>query len=213
MAEPSDARDRFFDLVDRWIAEPHRRTDLTTEIEAAFGDEKAVVACDMCGFTRIVRDHGTVHYIAMIRRMQRISNASMTECGGRIVKFDADNLTAVFSTVDDAVDGVGRLFAQVADDNRRHDPTLRIRLSLGIAYGKILDVPGYDVNGDPINVSYKLGEDLADDDEVILHQSAYDRLTLPVRDHLSREVFTVSGVEIPAYRLAASRLIGPWAMT
>jgi class 3 adenylate cyclase len=62
-----------------------------------------VAALDMSGFTRVVKQYGAVHYIAMIKRMQDQVDTAVENAGGKVIKYDADNMAAVFDDVEAAI--------------------------------------------------------------------------------------------------------------
>jgi len=195
----ADAK-RFFELIDHY-----NTTDLAGQAEAEavilgeFRQDKAVLALDMSGFTDLVQRFGVVHYVAIIRRMNLIAGQVIETNKGAIAKTDADNLTAVFDSVSYAVEAADRLFQAFEDDNQDKLSSRHIRASVGIAYGDILAVPGYDVNGDAVNLSYKLGEDLAKVGEILIDQSAYRCLTKPEQAAYNARQYDVSGVTINAW--------------
>jgi len=195
----ADAK-RFFELIDHY-----NTTDLAGQAEAEavilgeFRQDKAVLALDMSGFTDLVQRFGVVHYVAIIRRMNLIAGQVIETNKGAIAKTDADNLTAVFDSVSYAVEAADRLFQAFEDDNQDKPSSRHIRASVGIAYGDILAVPGYDVNGDAVNLSYKLGEDLAKVGEILIDQSAYRCLTKPEQAAYNARQYDVSGVTINAW--------------
>ena len=194
--------DTFFSLIDAFnAADETRRGEIDRQITTMFTRRRAAMAVDMSGFTRLVRQHGTVHYVAMIRRMHDVACRIIPETGGRLVKFDADNFTALFETASLALGGAESLQRALEADNAGHPRSARIVTSIGIAWGDVLDVPGYDANGDPINLGYKLGEDLAEAGEILIDAAAYDELETPDRQRFDARHFSISGVDVEAYSL------------
>ncbi len=195
----ADAK-RFFELIDHYnTSDVAGQAETEAVILGQFRQDKAVLALDMSGFTDLVQRFGVVHYVAIIRRMNLIAGQVIETNKGAIAKTDADNLTAVFGSVSHAVEAADQLFQAFEDDNQGKPSTRHIRASVGIAYGDILAVPGYDVNGDAVNLSYKLGEDLAEVGEILLDQSAYRCLSKPEQAAYSARQYDVSGVTINAW--------------
>ena len=198
-ADITDAK-RFFELIDQYNnGDDADRVQIEAVILEHFRQHKAVLALDMSGFTDLVQRFGVIHYVAIIRRMNLIARQIVEKNKGAIAKTDADNLTAIFNSVSHAVDATDQLFEAFENDNHRLPSSQHIRASAGIAYGEILAVPGYDVNGDAVNLSYKLGEDLAEVGEILVDQSAYECLSESQQTDYSARCFEVSGVTISAW--------------
>ena len=68
-----------------------------------FGCERSVLVVDMEGFTASTREQGIVHYLRLIQRMQEISAPMLDRHGGQLVRFEADNLFAVFEAPERAL--------------------------------------------------------------------------------------------------------------
>ena len=198
-ADITDAK-RFFELIDQYNnGDDADRVQIEAVILEHFRQHKAVLALDMSGFTDLVQRFGVIHYVAIIRRMNLIARQIVEKNKGAIAKTDADNLTAIFNSVSHAVDATDQLFEAFENDNHRLPSSQHIMASAGIAYGEILAVPGYDVNGDAVNLSYKLGEDLAEVGEILVDQSAYECLSESQQTDYSARCFEVSGVTISAW--------------
>src|SRR6476620_8769543 len=85
-------------------ATPERRPAIEQLINDTFQCRKAVLALDMSGFTLTVRRDGILSYLCQIRRMQKLTLPIMLSHEGEIVKYDADNLMAVFANAEHAVE-------------------------------------------------------------------------------------------------------------
>lgn len=153
---------------------------------ATFGRDACVLALDMSGFSRTVHATGIVSYLARIRRMQQLSSPLVVAHGGEVVKYTADNLMAIFSDAAKALQAAKAI---------RHacislpDP---LEVSIGLDTGRFLYVPHTDCFGDPVNVAFKLAEDIAANGEILA----------------SSGVFVASGLRIPAAGLSESDISG-----
>ena len=192
--------DRLYELLDRLnAASPAEEKDLEAEIWRAYGAEKAVLVLDMSGFSRVVRRHGIVHYLAMVRRMQIVTRPLVLQHGGAVVKYEADNLFATYDSVGDAVSSAVAIRGSFEAINP-HTPDERdIHVSIGIAWGKILLVPDDDYFGDAVNIASKLGEDLASQGEILLAESVHELLPASHPWTLTPVVFSISGLELKAW--------------
>jgi adenylate cyclase len=185
-------------LLDAYAAGNARiRATVEREIWADFGVTGAPLVLDMSGFSRTVRRRGIVAYLAMVRRMQRLTAPLVDRHGGRVVKFEADNLYALFPDVADALASAEAITEVLAADPVS-DPEDRIRVSMGIAYGSLVLIDGTDYFGDCVNTAAKLGEDLAGAGVVLVAQDAALRLPTATRLTLTPCRFELGGLVFEA---------------
>jgi class 3 adenylate cyclase len=163
-----------------------------------FGVEKAVLALDMSQFSLSVRRDGILSYLASIRRMHMATEPIVRASGGEVVKYLADNLMAVFDGADEAVNAAVRINHALADARAG------ISVSIGIDYGRFLMIPGKDCYGDPVNIAYKLGEDLARPTEILITAAARERLAPGFPHALSEQSVSFSGLQMTAYGVVYS---------
>lgn len=196
--------EKFYAMLDNWALSPSGNTQ---EMEQAlwqhYGVEKAVLALDMSGFSRTVRRYGILHYLAMVRRMHLISEPAVLRCDGEVVKFEADNVFAVFPTVEAAILASAEIVRCFNIENEKTPDNRDIHVSIGIAWGKILLIPSRDYFGDAVNIACKLGEDLAQADEILVDDSAWSRVKDPQSLGMAAEglELSVSGLALKAWRI------------
>jgi len=187
----------FFALIDRLNgSEPVDRSAAEELIWSTFGVQKAVMALDMSQFSLSVRRSGILRYLGQIRRMQLVTRPLVREWHGEVVKYQADNLMAVFP---DAADAVGAAVEINRGLTAVHEELV---VGIGIDYGTFLMIPGKDCFGDAVNVAYKLGEDLARPGEILITAAARERLDGGFRYALLEQRVSVSGLELAAYAVA-----------
>lgn len=158
----------FYALIDRLDrCDAGERRTLEELIWSTFGVERTVLALDMSGFSRTVQAQGIVSYLARIRRMQQVSAPLVAARDGEVVKFTADNLMAVFTDPRQAL--------AAAADIRRDCLALPepLEVSIGLDHGRFLYVPHSDCFGDPVNVAFKLAEDIAGTGEVLASATVF----------------------------------------
>jgi class 3 adenylate cyclase len=184
----------FFALVDQLNAcSGAERARAEEAVWSRFGVEKAILALDMSEFSLSVRRNGIMSYLGSIRRMQIVTEPIVRASGGEVVKYLADNLMAVFDRAGDAVRAAVRINQALAEARDG------ISVSIGIDYGRFLMVPGKDCYGDPINIAYKLGEDLARPSEILITAAARERLEAGFPHALSEQQVSFSGLQVTAY--------------
>lgn len=153
---------------------------------ATFGLDACVLALDMSGFSRTVHAKGIISYLARIRRMQQISAPLVQAHGGEVVKYTADNLMAVFTDSTQALQAASAIRAACIS---LPEP---LEVSIGLDSGRFLYVPHTDCFGDPVNVAFKLAEDIAGNGEILA----------------SAEVLAAAGATAPAAGWSESHISG-----
>ena len=182
----------FFELIDRMNdAAGGERAELERRLAANYQCHNAVLALDMSGFSLSVRRSGIVSYLCCIRRMQQAMQPLLPEFRGELVKFEADNLLAVFDEPRMAV-AAARAMVRAARE-------IPLGVAIGVDYGPILLVPGQDCFGDAVNIAYKLGEDVAREGEVLITRAMGERL--PRGEPFEALELSIAGVQIAAFRV------------
>jgi len=182
---------------------PENMAEIDAKINAAFGQNHAILVMDMSGFSRTTVRYGIIHFLAMIHRMHVIVKPIIAECGGTVVKEEADNIFAVFPDVKSAVEAAIDSLKQTAAVNTTLPPEMDIYLCIGIGCGDVLMLEGEDMYGSEFNLASKLGEDLAERGEILLTLAAFENLEGEKQDW-ERLEFSISGLELVAYKRVSS---------
>ncbi len=181
-------------------ASPERKPVLERLIRDIFERRKSVLALDMSGFTMMVRRDGILNYLCQVRRMQKLTLPLVHLHHGELVKFEADNLLAVFDDPAKAVEAAVAMQRACRQENMSGGPELAF--SIGIDHGDLLLLDRVDCFGDPVNLAYKLGEDIARPGEVLITPKVRDLLG-PGFPHALREMpISFSGLELLAYSVS-----------
>jgi adenylate cyclase len=175
-ASTSAPRKKLDRLLDRRNEHPEHLPDIDRQIVASFERESAILVLDMCGFSRLTIRHGIIHYLAMIRRMQRTVLPLVTVGRGQLIKTEADNVFATFASVPHALKTARSIHAALARANAVLPEDWDVHVGIGIGYGKLLMIGHDDVYGSEMNLASKLGEDLAQAGDVLLTDAAFARL-------------------------------------
>ncbi|MDB4973429.1 MAG: putative adenylate/guanylate cyclase [Myxococcaceae bacterium] len=176
MSSPSTHRKQLERLLDRRNEHPEQLSAIDAQISARFERECAILVLDMCGFSRLTIRHGIIHYLAMIRRMQRTVVPLVVAGGGRVVKTEADNVFATFERVPHALKTARAIHAELAQKNAVLPTDWDVHVGIGIGYGKLLMIGADDVYGSEMNLASKLGEDLAQAGEILLTEAAFAKV-------------------------------------
>lgn len=185
-------------LLERRNGNPARRKEIDRQIFRRFRCTRAVFILDMAGFSVSVQRHGIIHHLAKIHRMRELVGGVVRQCKGQIVKFEADNAFATFPTVRTAVLAAQRISNELQTTNGNVLPEDTIHVSIGIGYGPIL-LACDDFYGDEVNLASKLGEDIADRNEVLLTERALASLKGGPFRFESVDI-SVSGIHLKAAR-------------
>src|SRR3954468_6062000 len=167
-ALPMPDRSELRPLLHRYNEHPEDRDALLEEIGERFRRDVAVLVLDACGFSRTVRGRGIVHFLALLERLERLVRPCVEEHNGRILRREADNLYAVFDTADHAVRAARQIQRDVRAANEALPEADEVGVSIGIGFGELLLVGPDDAWGEEMNLASKLGEDLADCDEILI---------------------------------------------
>lgn len=195
--------ERFFAELDKYNAatQPDTRHHIEEHFWDAFGVNKAPLVLDMSGFSALTTRYGIMHYLAMVRRMQLALRPMVERTGGQIVKFEADNLFAVYDEVEPAIRAAIQMNLSLEAMNTMTDDTRDIHVSIGIAYGKLLLVPEQDFYGDPVNLASKLGEDIAGRGEILVTEAAFERVRPDSGIQTEKLEMSISGITIAAHKV------------
>jgi len=177
--------------------EPERAARIDEEIWREAGREVTVMATDMSGFTRITKQRGLIHFLAMFVEGRRLARPIVERHGGAVVKSEADNMLNVFDDVGAAVRAAAEIRAALDALNAAEpDEDARAWFCIGIDHGRVIRLDD-DLFGDAVNVAYKLGEDVAKRREVLLGDAAH--AALPAIDGIGvgeRRIEATGGVEL-----------------
>ncbi|HEX8129243.1 MAG TPA: adenylate/guanylate cyclase domain-containing protein [Pyrinomonadaceae bacterium] len=185
-------------LLSDIIEQPERREDIARNIETIFTQEKAVLVLDMSGFSRTTRYHGIVSFLLMIHQMKLLARPTIENNRGLLMKAEADNLFCLFDTVADAIGAARDIVVRLNTVNVLLPEDRRLYASVGIGYGRILNVGDKDLYGDEVNLASKLGEDVAERGVVLLTASAQAQLpddSIKTRE----ESISISGLSLTYY--------------
>ncbi len=178
---------------------PDRIETIDKTIWELFGREVAILVLDMSGFSRISAKHGIIHFLAMIHQMEQASCPAVVENGGQVIKQEADNLFAIFPNPTRALEAALDIFRAFDAMNDVSPEERHIYGCIGIGYGKTLIIDEKDLFGAEMNITCKLGEDLAEKKEILITPNAYAALPAD-RYGCETTSFSISGMDLECYR-------------
>jgi adenylate cyclase len=163
----------FTDLITSyaWTKDEGRKRKIGQSIWEWYGADRTVLVLDLCGFSRrAVGEDGILAFLAIIRRMQAAARPIVWMHKGEIVKMEADNCFAVFKDPGEAAAAAFELVA--ASKSIRALENIDLEICCGVETGRILYLAGEDFFGEAVNIAARLGEDLAEKDQILVGPTA-----------------------------------------
>ncbi len=185
-------------LLDERIQYPQQADQIGAKLRQAFEREVAVLAFDMCGFSRLTARYGIIHYLCMVREMQLGAVPAVEDNGGTVLKQDADNLYAIFGAAEQALEAALGIFRAFTSMNSVLPEDRDIFGSVGIGFGPTLVVGDEDLFGNEVNLACKLGEDSAGKMEILLTERAHNALP-PGCYEFAHKLVKIEELEIRAF--------------
>jgi class 3 adenylate cyclase len=178
---------------------PDRAAQVDETIWQTFGRDVAILVLDMCGFSRLSAQYGIIHFLAMIHQMEQAARPAIAGNGGQVIKQEADNIFAIFPQPVQALEAALDIFRAFEAMNEVSPEERNIYGSIGIGYGKTLVIGEKDLFGAEMNITCKLGEDLAEKMEILLTPNAYADLPAD-RYACTAKAFTISGLDLDCHQ-------------
>ncbi|MBN1352598.1 adenylate/guanylate cyclase domain-containing protein [candidate division KSB1 bacterium] len=170
-----------------------------------FGIECAILVSDSSQFSYKAQVLGIIHYLNLIFRSHEMLFPILRRHEGELLKAEADNMLAIFPTVENAVSSAIEMNQVLADYNASVSADEEYCICIGIGWGRVLRSDN-EIFGDEANAAYKLGEDVAKKNEILLtaavREKLDDKMEYTIRHHrmlnLSSFCFDSYKLEIPA---------------
>ncbi len=175
------------------------RAAINQEILDRYNVTGALLVLDMSGFSRITREKGIVHFLALVQEMQDVVIEEIKNRNGEIIKFFSDNCFAWFESPYEAVECAVRMMQ--ASQVIHEESAEPLKICIGIDYGEFLLIEGNECFGHTVNRACKLGEDIADTEEILVSVRAVEAMDNADTLNLERRRYDISGIEIDAYKV------------
>lgn len=173
------------------------RRALSEQILAKYNVTAALLVLDMSGFSRITKEFGIVHFLAMVQQMQDITAAEIDRFGGKVVKFFSDNCFAFFRDPEQGVKCA--ISIMQAHDELDKSIATPLHICMGIDYGEFLLIEGSECFGHTVNRACKLGEDIADQGELLVTARTIAAIDNPDQFTMEPHSYLESGIDIDAF--------------
>lgn len=196
---PANSRHALETLLDGILQRPERHAEIAAQIARDFEQLRATLIIDMSGFTRTTHQQGIVPFLLMIRQMHRVCCPVIVEHGGTVVKTEADNLFCLFPSVQSSLDASIDIIRRLETVNVLLPEDRHLYASVGIGWGMILNIEEHDLFGDEVNLSCKLGEDIAEKNQILLTERAREQLGPDAR--MAERELSISGLALRYFEL------------
>jgi class 3 adenylate cyclase len=160
--------------------------------------ERTILFMDIRGFTRWSESRPPEDVVNMLNRYYQTAEATLNQYAVIKIKFSADEVLAIFPTVDDGLQAALKLRLQINQLLGRHGLGVGIGLHTGPMVEGLLgskDVRFYDVIGDTVNTAKRI-ESSAISGEVLISDAVRIVIGATFRAGPKRYV-TVKGKEEP----------------
>jgi class 3 adenylate cyclase len=194
-------RARLQKLLKEYNEYPERQNEVEARIHEEFSRTVAIMVLDSSGFSRSVRQHGIVNFLARLERLGRVVIPLIEAHDGRVLRIEADNIFAVFPDAEAALSCAAEVQHNVEIANEPLPAASEIYVAIGVGYGSVLLVDDNDAWGDEMNIACKLGEDIADQGEVLLTMAAREAIGESEKWKFEDSSVRISGLDLISYRL------------
>lgn len=140
-------------------------------IWSLFGEDWAIMATDLSGFSRRAAEFGICHFLQVIWEHKRIVFPIIEAHDGILLKVEADSLLLLFRHPDAALKCAIAMQHACQQLSARRVAEEQILLCLGIGFGRILRVGESEAYGAEVNAASKLGEDVARASEILVTEA------------------------------------------
>lgn len=128
---------------------------------------KAVLFSDIDGFTSIVQGSGIEHFLILVYEAKEILRHMIYRYNARLVKIDGDSFIVVCDNVERGIEMILEYRKRLSES----DITKTLSVNWGIGYGDIIELED-DAFGLELNLSAKIGEDVAKNGQLLLTANA-----------------------------------------
>jgi adenylate cyclase len=154
-----------------------RGTLSPAEFHQKYQQQKTILSIDMTGFTAATMKFGELESLLRILDVQKVCIPVLRDFSARQIRCCADDITAIFDDPNNAIDAAFEIHRRVKlFRNSAQASAHPTQCSIGIGHGIVLAIGPDLAQGDEMNRSSKLGEDIARADETLLTERAHEVL-------------------------------------
>ena len=166
-----------------------------------YGETVATLILDTTGFSRVTESHGIVHFLSRLMQLRALCQPIFEQYNSKRFHFEADNGFAIFSNIDDAIKSAIAVHEAVYAAGLMLTDEERFRVCIGLGYGKMLYSETLEGHfSEEMNFASKLGEDIADGDEILITKNAYNNADKDLLGDFTKSETRISGLDLCYYR-------------
>jgi class 3 adenylate cyclase len=135
----------------------------------------AVMVTDLSGFTSLTKKYGILHFLRLVLQARHIFVPLIAAHKGKVVKYEGDNIIAIFPDASLAVHCIKAAKDQIQSFNVTRDKDFQMRMGISVDCGEVV-VTGHDVMGRAFDHSFHLAEEVSEAGEVLICSGMYDLL-------------------------------------
>lgn len=188
---------QFFELVRKRT--PRTAAKVDAAINKACWAELTVVSCDSSGFSRKTHEHGIIEFMDNMVKCHDALEKIVARHGGVTLCDKADNLLLIFDEPVSAVTCSIEMHRWLKKRNVGLPAHKKYNICVGVHHGGLLRFTD-DAYGPAVNVSFKLGEDIAAKDELIVSGQVNEMIKGKFRTDYAKHT-TIGGVGFEVYRV------------
>jgi len=176
---------------------------LEQRVWARHGTTCAMLALDSSGMSRVTHAQGIVHFLGRYVQMRDLASEILERHGCLKWRSFADNLFAEFPAADAALTAALEIHRTLRERGLMVADGEPYRVCIAVGHGRVLDNGALGVLGDEMNITAKLGEDVAAAGETLITKAAYQNLTAHPNLSVEKVELTISQVAVTGYRVLA----------
>jgi len=188
---------KFFDLMRS--RNKRNAAALDARIEKECGAELTVVSCDSSGFSKKTHEHGIIEFMDNMTKCHDALEKIVARHGGVTLSDKADNLMLLFPEPLKAAACSIEMHRWLKRRNVGLPAHKQYNICVGIHHGQLLRFAN-DAYGPAVNVAFKLGEDIAAKDELIVSGQVNAMIKGKFRTDYSKHV-TIGGTTFDVYKV------------
>lgn len=178
------------------------------EVWDIYGEKCAIWVLDTSGFTKTSIELGTLHFLFCLIQMRKVVVPIIERFGSFYKSVESDSIIAIFKDPQSALDAAYEANSSMQKSKLMIAPDNPYKICIGIGYGDLLKSEtdeGY--YGLEMNLASKLGEDLANGDEILLTQAAFDNISKKNKTYFKKKKAFVSNVPFVYYMANAQTIL------
>ena len=141
-----------------------------------FGREVAIMFTDLSGFTKLSNQYGIEEFLCVIQSSHELFDPEIERFGGNALMKKGDSYLILFDKVEMAAECAVAMQNATLEHNKVVEEHRQVHLCLGIGVGRSLVIDDKDVYGAEVNLASKVGEDIAEQGEILLTAKARVKL-------------------------------------